>query len=118
MGDELAAGSDELATWAAALGSGFFLKPDAKVLPALSQTSTRVTGQRYQPAAVNTFLQEADYYLISHALAHGQTVVTHEVAAASPKRIKIPNVCIGLSVKCVTPFEMLRQTRARFVLGP
>ena len=57
VGDELAAGSDELATWAAPLGSGFFLKPDAKVLPALSQTSTWVTGQRYEPAAVNTFLQ-------------------------------------------------------------
>jgi hypothetical protein len=118
VGDELAAGNDELATWAAPLGPSFFLKPDTKVATALGQVSTWVTGQHYEPAAVSTFLQEADYYLISHALAHGHTVVTHEIASASTKRIKIPNVCIGLIVKCVTPFAMLRQERARFVLGP
>ena len=73
-------------------------------------------AQGYEPAAVNTFLQVADYYLVAHALAHGHTVVTHEVAAPSRKRIKIPNVCIGVNVKCMTPFEMLRVERARFVL--
>jgi hypothetical protein len=66
---------------------------------------------------VSTFLQVADYYLVAHALAHGHTVVTHEVAASSRKRIKIPTVCIGMDVKCMTPFEMLRVERARFVLG-
>ena len=117
VGDELAAGVDELSTWAAPLGSGFFLRPDATVLPALANVSTWVTGQSYEAAAVSTFLAVADYYLVSHASANGHTIVTHEVAAASRKRIKIPNVCIGLRIKCVTPFEMLRQERARFVLG-
>ena len=28
----------------------------------------------------------------------------------------MPNVCIGLGVKCLTPFEMLRRERVRFVL--
>jgi hypothetical protein len=40
-----------------------------------------------------------------------------EVPASSSKKIKIPNACIGLGVKCMTPFEMLRNERARFVLG-
>lgn len=80
--------------------------------------STWATGQNYEPAAVNTFLQVADFYLVAHALAHGHTVVTHEIASASTKKIKIPNACIGLGVKCVTPFEMLRHERARFILGP
>jgi len=31
---------------------------------------------------------------------------------------KIPDACIGLGIKCMTPFEMLRRERARFVLGP
>lgn len=31
--------------------------------------------------------------------------------------VKIPDACIGLNIKCVTPFEMLRNERARFVLG-
>lgn len=43
--------------------------------------------------------------------------VGDEIASPSIKKIKIPNVCIGLGIKCVTPFEMLRIERARFVLG-
>ena len=78
--------------------------------------STWANGQNYEPAAVNTFLQVADYYLVAHALAHGHVVVTHEIPAASTKRIKIPNACLGVSLKFVTPYELLRQERARFVL--
>jgi len=117
VGDEIEAGADDLSTWAAQRGTGFFLRPDAALLPALGQVSRWATSQQYDPAAVNTFLQVADYYLVAHALAHGHTVVTHEIASSSTRRIKIPDACIGLSVKCVTPFEMLRSERARFVLG-
>ena len=118
VGDEIAAGADELAAWASSRGSNFFLKPDAAILPALGSVSTWANGQDYELAAVNTFLQVADYYLVAHALAHGHTIVTHEIASASTKKIKIPNACIGLGLKCVTPYEMLRIERARFVLGP
>jgi len=118
VGDEIQAGGDELSAWAAQRGPSFFLKPDAAILPALRSVSGWVTGQRHEPAAVSTFLQVADYYLVAHALAHGHTVVTHEIAANSRKKIKIPDVRIGLGIKCMTPFEMLRCERARFVLGP
>lgn len=57
VGDEIDAGADELAAWASPLGPGFFLKPDAPVLPALGSVSSGVTGQSYEPAAVSTFLQ-------------------------------------------------------------
>lgn len=117
VGDEVIAGSDDLATWAAERGTGFFLPPEPSILPSLGKISTWVTSQGYEPAAVNTFLQVADYYLIAQAQADGHTVVTHEKAAASTKKIKIPTVCIGLGIKCMTPFEMLRTERARFVLG-
>ena len=117
VGDEIEAGGDELATWASARGARFFLKPDTAILPALSAVSTWVMNQTYEAAAVNTFLQVADYYLIAHALAHRHAVVTHEIASPSVKRIKIPTVCIGLKIKFMTPYEMLRHERARFVLG-
>ena len=117
VGDEIEAGADELAVWAEERGAGFFLKPDAAILPALASVSNWATRQGYEPAAVSTFLQVADYYLVAHALAHGHTVVTHERAADTARRIKIPNACIGLGIKCMTPFEMLRRERARFVLG-
>lgn len=115
--DELVAGADELAGWAARRGRGFFLAPDDTVLPALTGVSTWATSQTYESAAVSTFLQVADYWLIAHALAHGFTVVTHEVPSQTIRKIKIPNACIGLKITCVTPFEMLRRERARFVLG-
>ena len=104
VGDEIEAGDDELAVWAAERGSDFFLKPDAAILPALAKVSAWVTAQRYEPAAINTFLQVADYYLVAHALAHGHTVVTHEKAETSRKRIKIPEPCIRLGINCMTPF--------------
>lgn len=116
IANELESGDDDLSVWAVERGDGFFLKPDAKILPALAAVSQWAIGQSYAPAAVNTFLQVADYYLVAHALAHGHTVVTHEIAANSINKVKIPNACIGLGVPCVTPFEMLRAERARLVL--
>ena len=67
--------------------------------------------------AVNTFLQVTDYYIMALALAHGHTVVTHEKASPSTKKIKIPNASIELGIKCMTPLEMVRHESARFVLG-
>jgi hypothetical protein len=117
VGDEVLALSDDLSDWAAPLGSGFFLRPDTAVLPALAMVSAWAGRQNYEAAAVNTFLQVADYYLVAHAQAGNHTVVTHEVPTASTRKIKIPNACIGLGIKCMTPFEMLRRERALFVLG-
>lgn len=115
--DELEAGSDELAVWASDRDAEFFLPPDDRVLDALQVVSGWVQKQTYTPAAKSTFFQVADYYLVAHALGHGHTVVTHEIASDGQKRVKIPNVCIGLKVKVMTPYEMLRRERARFVLG-
>lgn len=117
VGDELLAGGDELADWTDDRGAGFFVKPDPKLLKAFGTVSAWATGQNYEPAAVNTFLLVTDYYLVAHALAHGHTVVTHEIASTSTKKTKIPDACIGLGIKCVTPYEMLRTERARFILG-
>ncbi len=33
------------------------------------------------------------------------------------EKLKIPDACIGVRVKCVTPFQMLRAEQTRFVLG-
>lgn len=88
VGDEINAGGDELSDWAAQRGAEFFLQPDPAMLPSLASVSTWATGQGYDPAAVNTFLQVADYYLVAHALAHKYTVVTHEKADSSTKKIR------------------------------
>lgn len=117
VSDELVGGGDELSDWAAARGKAFFLSPDDRVLPALGEVSAWATGQNYEAAAIATFLQVADYWLVAHAKATNCIVVTHEVPSESVRKIKIPNACIGLGITCVTPYEMLRRERARFVLG-
>lgn len=118
IADEIADGQDDLSTWAEARGDGFFLPPDDALLPALGDVSTWANGQNYEPAAISTFLQVADYWLVAYAKAHNYTVVTHEVPSDGVRKIKIPNVCLGMRIPCMSPFEMLRRERARFVLGP
>jgi hypothetical protein len=115
---ELLGGDDELATWAQQRTNAFFLEPDAATIPSLQATSTWANGAGYEPAAVATFLQIADYYLVAQSRAHQHIVVTHEIPSNSTKRIKIPNACLALKVRYVTPFEMLRTERARFVIEP
>ncbi|GAB6082938.1 DUF4411 family protein [Desulfuromonas carbonis] len=116
--DEILAGDDDLSQWSKERGSGFFLRPDDQVVACFPAVSAWVSSQNYQPAAVNTFLQVADYYLISQAKAMSAVVVSHEIPSDSIKRVKIPNVCIGMDIKCITPYEMLRREKARFILGP
>ena len=117
VGDELLAGGDELAEWARDRGGDFFLPPDATLFPALREVSSWATEQGYDQAAVSTFFQVADYYLVAQAYAGQHTLVTHERASGSRRTIKIPDACIGLGIKCASPYEMLRNERARFVLG-
>lgn len=115
--DELRAGGDELSNWAEDRGEDFFIGPDAAVAAALGTVSNWASTQSYDAAAVATFLQVADYWLVAHALAHGFVVVTHEVPADTVRKIKIPNACIGLNLRCINPYDMLRLEHARFVLA-
>jgi hypothetical protein len=118
VADELDAIADDLSAWAKADAAELFRPTDARIVDQFGAVSAWVMSQSYEPAAVSTFLQVADFYLIAHALAEGCVLVTHEDPANSVKKIKIPNVCAGLSIKFMTPYGMLRRERARFVLGP
>jgi hypothetical protein len=117
VADEIYAGEDELTEWMRNNGSGLFLKTDTATAAQFGRVSIWATSQNYEPAAINTFLQVADFYLVAHALAGSHVIVTHEVPANSTKRIKIPNACIGLDLHFMTPYEMLRREKAKFVLG-
>ncbi|MHB1642315.1 MAG: DUF4411 family protein [Acidithiobacillus sp.] len=117
VADEIEAGQDELSDWARNHGQALFQRTPPTLATQFIQVSAWATGQQYTPAAINTFLQAADFYLLAHSLASNHVVVTHEVPSNSLARIKIPNVCVGLGVRFMTPYQMLRIERARFVLG-
>ncbi len=87
VADEIAAGGDELTDWMRDHGNGLFMKTGAAVAAKFGAVSTWATQQQYEPAA------------------------------NSVKRIKIQNACISLNLHFMTPYEMLRRERARFVLG-
>lgn len=117
VADEIAAGGDELTEWMKNHGADLVRPTDTRVAAQFGKVSTWAMSQQYEPAAISTFFQVADFYLIAHALADGLVVVTHEVPAPSSRRIKVPNACIGVGLRFMTPYEMLRTERARFILG-
>ena len=118
VADEIKAGEDELSDW---------IKKDGKVLiqpipPDIDQHFTQVSKwiekQQYKQAAIDEFLRKADFYLVAHALAKKHVLVTHEARSNAQNRIKIPDACQGLNVQFMTPYQMLRNEKARFVLEP
>ena len=116
---ELENGNDALATWATAHGNGFFQPVDDQTNQAMAAVATWVQSRNFTDNAKREFFSCADPFLIAHAMAHGQTVATHEVHVEGERRkVKIPTVCRGLNVPCVRTFDMLRQKQASFVLAP
>ena len=118
IGDELEQGNDELAAWASTRGRSFFLPLDNPALREMSRVSNWVQRADYQDHAKRVFLSSADPFLIAYALAHGHTVVTHEVHVEGERRkVKIPTVCRALQVPSIRIFEMLRREGAKFVIA-
>ena len=113
---ELVARKDVLSNWATLRGGAFFKGIDKNIKPNLNKFSKWAQSKTYTQAAVKTFLDVADCYLISYALTHNYTVVTHEKSANTLNKIKIPNVCADFKIKCIDPYKMLRTEGAKFVL--
>jgi predicted nucleic acid-binding protein len=102
VGDELLAGGDDLAAWAQQ-HPGLFASADLLTVAKLSELAEWANGGQFTQAAVDEFLDVADYYLVAHAAAHGHTVVTHEVYQANARRrVLIPNACQALGVPYCT----------------
>lgn len=117
VADELTGSGDDLSVWLQQHEAHFSLGVDQSVLPSFGAVSNWVMGRTYTPDAQAQFFQAADYYLVAQAHAGQHTVVTHEVPSGATKKVKIPDVCVGMGVHCISPFEMLRRERARFVLA-
>lgn len=117
VANEVLVAGDELSEWARARGDEFFLRVDRSVHPSMSVVTSWAETQGYNREAVDEFTQVADFHLVARAISAAHIVVTHEVSSESLRKIKVPDACKGLGIKCMTPFEMLRCERARFVLG-
>src|SRR6185312_5264055 len=107
---------DTLHKWAWGKGRRLFLAHDQLMVNNFPAVSSWCGSQGYTPAALSQFFSIADYHLVAYSLAHGITLVTHEVKGGAPRQVKIPDVCKGLQVSCISPYDMLRREGARFVL--
>lgn len=114
---ELKDGNDELADWAKQRESSFFLPFDQNAHKAMTTVSDWVANSSYTDPEKRKFLAGADPFVIAYALAHGHTVVTHEVHQTGMKKLKIPSVCHSLNVPYADTFKMLRAEKALFVLS-
>lgn len=117
---EILEGQDELAAWARRQSPEFFRPEDTLAAQAMRRVSDWVQAGDFKDEAKRRFLAGADPYLIAYALAHGHTVVTHEVSnagnATQRNKVKIPAVCLGLTVPSEPAFPWLVRRGAKFVL--
>jgi Domain of unknown function (DUF4411) len=114
---QLEAGGDELGRWAHARSTDFFMPDTPEMLSAMPRVANWVQAHpTYSDTAKRDFLADTDAFLIAYALAHGDTVVTNEAAAPlSVKRVKIPDLCVGVGVDCIQLANALRRRGALFI---
>ena len=106
---ELTRGRDQLSRWASRMRSrGLFISPDRSVQLCFGEVAAFVQSAYEAPYAAK-FLEDADPWVIAHALEGRGTVVTHEIlAAGNCKVVKIPNVCAHFNVRYAAPYPAFR----------
>ena len=114
---ELEPGDDNLTEWAKMCRVPFFIDPDLETLAQYEHIKQWLCDNSYEHGAINEFFAVADSELVASAMCRQWTVVTHEVLSDTKKKVKIPDICNGLGVKCIDPFLMLRDEKARFILS-
>lgn len=107
--DELMKGEDDLTDWVKRLPSSFFVNRGPGTIRHLTSLAAWANGSdHYLSTAKATFFASADYYLVAQGRETGFTVVTHETASDSKKRIKIPEAAGHLGVRIMNPFQVMR----------
>lgn len=119
--EEIKKREDELTQWAKAIANVLFREPDDDVIRYFQHVADRVRRD-YEPYHAEVFLDGADPWVIAHAWAKRDIVVTHEnrkdihwdkKRRKITTKVKIPNVCEMLGVPYVHVFNFLRNSKMR-----
>lgn len=115
--EELMERSDDLATWAKARKAAFLKsEEDGPTYESYKLLSPWVINN-FTQAAQNKFFADADYSVVAYAHAHGLIVVTQEGDGFDSKnKVKIPNACREMGVRCITLFELIKEVSPKFHL--
>jgi Domain of unknown function (DUF4411) len=106
----------ELKPWAEARPHLFVKSADVET----AECNTRVAlwvSQNYDEAGYEKFFRGADFVLVGYALAHNHIVVTQENARGGKAKVKIPDACDAMGVKCINTWDLLKSECPKFVLG-
>ncbi len=112
--DEILKTDDDLSKW---------LKGCVIPISKTNQSVTENLSKIYANNPLHKYLVDntkarslADPWVIAHAITANATVVTQEakVTTVSSKRIKIPNVCENMNVRCINDFRMIEELNIQF----
>lgn len=110
---ELSGRTDEVAQWATRLKANgiMFMEPDEGTVTAFTEIADYI-HQYVDPSEGDAFLDEADPWVVAHALAGGTVVVSQEkLIGIGSKRIAIPNLCEHFALGCVKTNQFLREMK-------
>jgi len=116
---ELHKNKDALTDWCGANLPAPFFCESGPVMAEYAKVIQAATSRRppYNQRALDTFFDadEADAWLIAHAVNKNIPIVTHEVSQpARVANVKIPDICQMLNIQTFTTIEMFRQIGESF----
>lgn len=116
VADELKRKQDPLIDWIEGLDGVEPMIPGDETLEKYLEVCAWADDQGYESRALREFKAEsrADAWLCAEALASGLTLVTYETVSNSVKKVKIPNVCAGMGIRCIGGFDFMRAQGFRF----
>jgi hypothetical protein len=110
---DLSGRDDLLAQWAKRMKDQrlLFVEPGEEVLSTYTAIADYV-HKYLDPAEGNLFLDEADPWVIAHAMEGGTIVVSQEKRVGTgSKRIKIPNICEHFGIAYIKTVQYLREIK-------
>lgn len=114
--DELTRRQDPLTDWIAGLNGVKPLAAGKLTLARYLDVCSWAHSQSYTRLALRDFEAptRADAWLCAEAWASDMTLVTYETHSNSANKVKIPDVCAGLGIRCMGGFDFMRAQGFRF----
>jgi hypothetical protein len=112
--EEITGTDDDLANWLKGSGIPEY-KTDGRVTECLK--AIYANNPAHKKLVDNTKQRSlADPWVIAHALKEDATLVTKEeiITANNTTKIKIPNVCDNMGVRCINDFQLVEELNIQF----